>query len=84
MKYINTLRRIVKINEALDRIDELDERYDDIWEKLWDKHDALVKSIKDYIRCPDRTNNELRYRTFIRRKQVMLACRYLNIDYYRL
>lgn len=84
MKYINTLRRIVKINEALDRIDELDERYDDIWNKLWDKRDAFVKSIKDYIRCPDKTDKELRRKSYIRRKQVLLACRYLNIDYYRL
>ncbi len=91
MNYVHTLRQIVKINEALDNImalsfmseDSFDE-YDNIFNRLYDIRDTLVKSIKDYIKCPDRTNEELRYRTFIRRKQVKLACRYLNIDYYRL
>lgn len=91
MNYVKTLRKISIIDKALDNIialsfvdDEYDDEYDNISDHLFDRRDALVKSIKDYIRCPDRTNKELRYRTYIRRKQIKLACRYLNIDYYRL
>ena len=82
MKYVNTLRRIVAIDNALLRIDPFNDAYDEIWDKLWDKRKALVKSIKDYARCPDRTSEELRKITYVRRKQVKLACRYFNIDYY--
>lgn len=85
MNYVNTIRRIIAIDNGISRIiNRDDERSDSIWDKLEDKRDALVKSIKDYIKCPDRTNKELRHRTVIRRKQVKLACRYLNVDYYRI
>lgn len=88
MNYVNTIRRIIAIDNGISRIiNRDDERCDSIWDKLEDKledkRDALVKSIKDYIKCPDRTNKELRHRTVIRGKQVRLACRYLNVDYYR-
>lgn len=83
MNYVNTIRRIIKIDEAIDRVPNED-RFDDIIDKLFDKRDALVKSIKDYIKCPDRTNKELRHCSFIRRKQVQLACRLLGVDYYRI
>lgn len=85
MKYVNTIRRIIAINNGISRIiNRDDERYDELWDSLEDKRDILVKSIKDYIKCPDRTNKELRYRAFIRRKQVNLACKYLDVDYYRI
>lgn len=84
MNYVNTIRRIIAIDKGIERIDAFNDRYDAIWNKLEDKRDLLVKSIKDYIKCPDRTNKELRHRTFIRRKQVRLACALLGVDYFRI
>lgn len=83
MKYVNVIRRIIAIDKGLLRIDFFDEKYDDIWFKLLDKRSALVKSIKDFTECPDRTNKELRYKSFLYRKQVRLACRLLGVDYYK-
>ena len=85
MKYVNAINRITAIDKGISRIiNRNDERCDEIWDKLEDKRDVLVKSIKDYLRCPDRTDKELRRRSFVRRKQVKVACRLLNVDYYKI
>ena len=81
MSYVKTIRRIIKIDEALGRI-PWDDKYDEVYERLCDKRDLLVASIKEYLKCPDRTVRELRVRSYQRKKQVKLACQLLKVDYY--
>lgn len=82
MKYVSVIRRIIAIDKALARIPE-EERYDDVWERLYDKRDTLAKSLKDYIKRPNLANKELRHAWYIRRKQVILACTLLHVDFHK-
>ena len=89
MKYVRTIRRIMMLDVALDRINNNDncwntDRYDDIEDRLWDKRKMLSQSIREYTQCPDRTNRELRRYYANRRKQVKLACKLLGVDYYEI
>lgn len=81
MKYVNIIRRIVSIDNALHRIPMDNDRFDEIDDRLWNKRKELAQSLKDYTRCPDRTNKELRHHYYGHRKQVKLACRLLGADY---
>lgn len=81
MKYINIIRRITLINKAIDRVPDA-EAYDNIANRLFDKKDILVKSLKDYIKCLDMTDKEQRRTSAVKRRQLKLACRLLNSDYY--
>lgn len=81
MNYVNIIRRIIKIDEAIDRI-PWNDKYDDVYENLCNKRDLLVASIKEYLKCPDRTVRELRVRSLQRKKQVKLACQLLSVNYY--
>ena len=81
MKYVNILRRLQKINDAIANA-PLPEKYDDVIDKLLDKRDLLKAQLRTYTHCPDRTNPELRMVFCLHRKQVKLACRLLRINYY--
>lgn len=83
MKYVNALRRIARLNDAISNAPTT-EKYDDIVNKLFDKRDILKAQLRAYTHCPDRTNQYLRRLAFQRRKQVKLACRILRINYYTL
>ena len=74
MKYVNAIRRIKAINEAIDRTPN-DDRYDDLVDRLLDKRDILRAEIKAYKRNGNKGN---------RRKQIMLACKLLRISYFDL
>lgn len=87
MKYVNTIRRIMMLDNALVRIQTHDsfwdsDRYDDVDDRLFGKRNELVRSLRNYVTCPDRTNRELRRQYANRRKQVKLACRLLGVDFY--
>lgn len=82
MKYVHTIRRITALDKAIRKAPNT-EKYDDILDALFDKRDMLVSHLKQYIRCPDRTDYELRKAYYYRRKQLQLACKLLNVDYYR-
>ena len=75
MEIVRTLKRIIAINKAIDKIPNV-EKYDDIYNRLWDKKDALVAMLKEYKNSPD---GEVRK---IRRKNWKLACKYLNVNCY--
>ena len=79
--YVNAIRRITKIDEAIDRAPNAD-KFDDILDKLFDKRDTLVASIKAYIKTPVR-NDSTFFQSGVRRKQVRLACKLLGVDYHR-
>ncbi len=82
MKYVNVIRRIIKIDTVLQKI-PCDEKYDNVWELLCDRRDYLVKSIREYMKCPDRTNQELRKASYQRKKQIKKTCELLKVNYYR-
>ena len=76
MKYVNAIRRIKAINDAIDRTPN-DDKYDDIIDRLFDKLDVLRAEIKAYQR-----NGRGDFAN--RRKQILTACKLLNISYYDL
>lgn len=78
MKYINIIRRIMKIDAAVERIPNAD-RYDDILDRLYDKRDELVGQLKAWIKGSD--SRVVRYQ---HRKQLITACRLMGVDYYRI
>lgn len=82
MKYVNAIRRIISIDAALERIPNND-RYDDIWERLLDKREVLCKSVKEYAKYVRTADRSVRSACYNRRKQVLLACNLLGVDYYR-
>ena len=69
MQYCKTIRRILAIDSAIDRVPQTSEKYDDICDRLIDKREKLVESLKDYKRSGNRP---------IRRAQLVTACRLLN------
>lgn len=83
MKYVNIIRRINKIDTAISAAPTHD-KYDDIVDALFNKRDMLVTQLKRYKNCPDKTNQELRKEYYGRRKQLRLACKLLNVDYFRI
>lgn len=83
MKYVSTIRRIIKLDEAISRA-PLTERYDDIVERLLDKRDMLSRSIKEYAAYPHTADRAIRRAYLYRRKQVKLACTLLGVDYHKI
>ena len=83
MKYVSTIRRIIKLDEAIART-PYTERYDDIAERLLDKRDMLSRSIKEYAAYSYSTDRAVRRACIIRRKQVKLACTLLGVDYHNI
>lgn len=89
MKYVHSIRRIMMLDNAINRLMTHDsyydtERYDDIEVRLWAKRKMLSESLKEFTLCPDRTNRELRRYYANRRNQVKLACKLLGVDYYEI
>ena len=78
MKFVNIIRRIVKIDEALERIPNAD-RYDDILDRLYDKRDELVAQLKAW-----RKGSDSRTVRCLHRKQLITACRLMGVEYYRI
>ena len=81
MKYVNIIRRIANLNNAIHRI-PTDERYDEVYFRLTDKRSQLRDSLRDYSYCLDRTDREALRFYYARRKQVKLACQLLGVDYH--
>ena len=73
MQYCKTIRRILAIDSALDRVPQTPEKYDDICDRLIDKRDNLVNTLKEYKRNGNRPE---------RRKQLSTACRLLKTTLY--
>lgn len=84
MEIVKTLRRMLALRDGIKRCPVTDDRYDDVLDALEDKYDELHKTLRVYRVCSDKTNREERIKAHYRRKAVDLACRYLNIDWYRL
>lgn len=76
MEIVKTIRRMLAIRDGIRRchILETDGRYDEIWEKLHDKYDMLLKQLRTYRRNRERCGL----------RQVELACRLLGVRYYNL
>lgn len=80
MQYCKTIRRILAIDRALDRIPAHNYFYDDIAEALLIKRELLVKSLHDYRK--EASGNKEKYIT--RRKQLILAANLLGTSYYNI
>lgn len=83
MKYVSTIRRIIKLDEAISRAPTT-ERYDEIVERLLDKRDMLSRSIREYAAYSHSADRAVRRACIYRRKQVNLACTLLGVDYYKI
>ena len=75
MKLVNTIKRIIALNKAIDRM-PITEKYDDIYDKLWDKREGLRKSLRAW-RSEYPEGSEIRR---ARRHQFELACRLLGVS----
>jgi hypothetical protein len=80
MQYCKTIRRILAIDKALDRIPAHNYFYDDIAEALLIKREKLVLSLHEY-RKEARGNKE---QYINRRKQLILAANLLGTSYYNI
>jgi hypothetical protein len=76
MEIVKTIRRMLALREGIRRchILETDGRYDEIWDRLNDKYEVLLKQLRSYRR------NRACYGS----RQVDLACRLLGVKYYNL
>lgn len=89
MKYVNTIRRIITIDNAISRVYDSDKYYDttyydDVLNRLEDKRDALVQTLRDYTACNDRNDKTQMGERVRKRKQIRLACKLLGISDYRI
>ena len=80
MQYVKTIRRILAIDKALDRIPAQNYFYDDIAEALLIKREKLVISLHNYRR--EASGDKEKY--INRRKQLKLAANLLGTSYYNI
>ena len=78
MEIVKTVKRINALNKAAERISDLD-KYFDVWDRILDKKDLLIAELKAYARSDSNRKNTIR-----RWKNIKLACKLLNLEYYRI
>lgn len=94
MKIVNTIKRMIALNNAIKRSANLQNKMfdnktitnekldalDSLDDRLWDKFDTLKKEVKNWERSTKLTRSE----RIARRSQIDLVCRHLNIKWYDL